>query len=442
MTTVAMHLPRRLLLLLCVSLLCFAGALGWRLLASGAIAQADQSSPAPRADLIPSTQAAIEQVQARLQARPSADDDALLGMLFLQRARETGDAALYAQAQTAFDAALKRDANHVDALVGQGMLANSRHDFAAAFAWAAQARALNPLRADILGVEVDALVEQGRYPEAVDALQAMVDLRPDLHSYSRVSYLRELYGDRDGAIQAMRSAMHAGAPGSEPWLWSAVHLGNLYFNRGDLDAADAIYRQALALNPDYPFAQAGAARVTAARGDTDAAIKIYASIVARLPLPEFAIALGELYEATRDMAQANTQYDLVRTIQQLNAAAGMNVDLEMALFNADHGDDPAAALAQARAAYAARPTIYGADTLAWALYRAGNYAEAWKFSTEARRLGTQDALLAYHAGMIALALDDYAQARHLLETALAQNPYFSPLYVKEAQAALSRLGTP
>lgn len=233
----------------------------------------------------------------------------------------------------------------------------------------------------------------------------------------------------------MRSAMNAGAPGSEPWLWSAVHLGNLYFNRGDLDAAEAIYRQALAFNADYPFAQAGQARVAAARGNTQAAIDAYAGIVARLPLPEFAIALGELYEAAGGMPQANTQYDLVRTIQQLNEAAGMNVDLEMALFNAE----PAAALAQARAAYAARPTIYGADTLAWTLYRAGKYEEAWRFSAEARRLGTQDALLTYHAGMIALILDDYAQAHRLLETALAQNPYFSTLHAADAQAALHSL---
>lgn len=439
MSTTASPMSRRLILLLFVSLTFLASAIGWRFLAGSEIAQAGDSSTPRRSDPIPSTQTTIERVQARLQARPSADDFALLGMLFLQRARENGDAALYVQAQTAFDAALARDPNHVDALIGYGMLSNTRHDFAAALAWAERAHALNPLRADILGVKVDALVELGRYPAAVEALQAMVDQRPDLNSYSRVSYLRELHGDADGAIAAMRAAMNAGAPGSEPWLWATAHLGNLFFNRGDLDTAESVYRQALALKPDYVFAQAGQAKVWAARGDTQRATTTYEGIIARLPLPEFAVALGELYEAEGQVAQANAQYDLVRTVQQLNAAAGMNVDMEMALFNADHGDDAAAAVVQARAAYAVRPTIYAAYVLAWALYRAGNYDEAWKFSIEARRLGTKDALLDYHAGMIALARGDDTGARQHLEAALAQNPYFSPLRVQEAKAALARL---
>ncbi len=122
-------------------------------------------------------------------------------------------------------------------------------------------------------------------------------------------------------------------------------------------------RQRLRSNPNYRYAQAGVARVQAAQGDVKGAIAAYEKLVNTLPLPEFVIQLGELYEVNGDTAAAQKQYDLVRTMQTLNQSAGMDVDLELALFEADHGTDHEAALALARAAYAKRPTVYGADVL-------------------------------------------------------------------------------
>lgn len=425
--------PRRPLLMLGVALLSLLIAVGWRIL----------QPVAPRAVTPPvpvelSSQDAISKLQARLKNNP--DDTyayAQLGLGLLQQVRESGDLSLYTRAGKAFQEALTRDPKQLDALVGQGILALALHDFHGALQWADKAWAINPFRAQILGIKVDGQVELGRYDETVQTLQKMVDLRPDLDSYSRVSYVRELYGDVDGAIEAMRSAVQTALPGSESWAWTLTHLGHLYFNRGELTEAAAIYEQVLVAKANYPYALAGQARVAAAQGNTSEAIAIYKQITERLPLPEFIIALGELYEATGQADAARQQYDLVGVIQQLNAAAGMNVDLEMALFTASHGNDPAAAVQQARAAYAERPTIYAADTLAWALYQQGEYAEAWQLSQEALRLGTKDALLHFHAGMIAAKVGDKEAARTHLNTALAINPHFSPLYALVAQEAVT-----
>ena len=54
--------------------------------------------------------------------------------------------------------------------------------------------------------------------------------------------------------------------------------------------------------------------------------------------------------------------------------------MEIALFNADHGITPDETVTQARAAYERRPSIFGADVLAWTLYQNGNYAEAQEYS--------------------------------------------------------------
>ena len=151
------------------------------------------------------------------------------------------------------------------------------------------------------------------------------------------------------------------------------------------------------------------------------------------------IALGEVYEANGQPNEANQQYNLVRAMQQLNAGAGMDVDLELALFDADHGADPAQAVARARASYARRPSIYGADALAWALYQHGEYSEAWRYSQLALRLGTRDAAMHYRAAMIAIALDDRTGARLHLRQALAINPYFSVRYAEPARQKLAEL---
>ena len=149
------------------------------------------------------------------------------------------------------------------------------------------------------------------------------------------------------------------------------------------------------------------------------------------------ITLGEWYEVSGNQAAAKQQYDLVNVIQQLNASAGMNVDLELALFNANHGDK-ALAEKQARTVYGYRPTILAADTLAWALYQNGKYVEAQTYSEKALRLGTRDAMLHFHAGMIAAALQDKAKANEHLKLALTINPHFSALYAPQAEAEVTR----
>jgi tetratricopeptide (TPR) repeat protein len=381
----------------------------------------------------------VTRIQQRLAANP---DDvqayAELGLALLQQVRETGDVTLHGRAGEAFDTALRREPKQLDALVGKGVLALALHDFKGALHWADKAWAMNPFRAHILGIKVDGLVELGRYPEAVDALQAMVDLRPDLRSYSRISYLRELHGETEGAIAAMQEAASMGAVGSEEWLWTTVQLGHLYWNTGKFQEAEQLYQQALQFRPDYPYASAGLARVNAAEGNVANAIAGYEALVKRLPLPEFVVALGELYEASGQIEKAQQQYHLVGVMQALNASSGMKVDLELATFEVNHGDDPTAALGLARTAYEQRPALYAADTLAWAFYQNGDYEAAQPYSQEALRLGTQDALLHFHAGMIAALGDRHAAGEHLA-TALALNPQFSPLYGAQAQAKLKEL---
>lgn len=396
----------------------------------------DTSAPVPD-----SSERTINLLKARVRADPNDTvANARLGLALLQRVRETADVALYAQAGQALDTAIKTDPKQIDALIGQGTLALAQHRFTQALDWGQQAQAVDPFRAAAYGVVADALTELGRYDEAAAAADKMTATRPDLSSYSRIAYQRELRGNTAGAVEAFQLAISAGGPATENTAWTQAQLGNLYFNSGQLDLAQQTYAGALASSTDYPFAIAGLAKVAAARGDVAAAISNYEQIVQRLPLPEFVIALGELYELTGKPAKAQAQYEVVRAIQKLNASAGMDVDMELAMFDADHGGDPVATVARARAAYSRRPSIYGADALAWALYRAGQPAEAARYSAETIKLGTRDAAMLYRAGVIANANGEQAAAREHLQLALAINPHFSVLNSSKAQALLVRLG--
>ncbi|MGQ0608216.1 MAG: tetratricopeptide repeat protein [Chloroflexota bacterium] len=380
----------------------------------------------------------LEDVVEEQGTNPEAH--AQLGAGYLQLARETGDPSYYARAESAFDEALELDPNNLEALIGTVSLALSRHEFAEALDIGERALAINPAVPRVYGVVGDAQVELGRYDDAVATIQSMVDLRPDLASFSRVSHLRELHGDLTGAIDAMERALSAGGPSVENTEFVRVQLGNLHFARGDLETAERLYREALVRLPDYVHALAGLARVAAAEERFDEAIDLYRQAAARLPLPELVIALGETLEAAGRRDEAEDEYALVEAMQQLNAANGVRTDLELAAFLAEHGD-PAAAVELARAAYQSEPNIRAADALAWALYRSGDPEAAWPFIEEALRLGTREASMHYHAGMIARALDRDGEALEHLSAALELNDRFSPLLAPRAAEALAELGS-
>ncbi len=384
-----------------------------------------------------STDAQIQKLQDQLRSHPE-DWQAYtqLALVYLQKARETGDPAYYQKTEDALDKALAHQPDDYVSVSASGALALARHQFHSALELGEKAKQLNPDRAYAYGVIADAQIELGQYSEAVETLQTMVDLRPDMSSYSRISYIRELHGDMEGALEMMQRAVDSGTPNLESTAWVRTQLGNLYFNTGNLEGAKAEYQRTLLDRPNYVYAMAGLGRVEAAQGNTKDAIKQLEQAIAIMPMPEFVIALGDLYQTTGQQEKADQQYKLVATIEKLYRANAVDMDMEIALFNADHDQNMLETLALAQKAYANRPSIHGADALAWALYKTGNYKEAWNYSQEALKLGTKDPLKLFHAGMIALKLGDNMSARQALEQALAINPHFSILYADQASKTL------
>ena len=390
------------------------------------------------------TAAALE---ARLQAAP--DDPRLLtrlGVTYLTRARETADPGYFPRAAQALNRSQALAPDDPDTLTGLGLLALARHDFPAALELGRRASELEPAAPDPQGVVVDALVELGRYDEAVAAAQRMVDLRPALASLARVSYLRELHGDVDGAVTAMTQAVVAGAGSAADVAYVETLLGDLHLRAGRTDRAEAAFRRALAQVDGFGAAEVGLAQVAGARGELAGAAGALRRVVDRLPQPAWVALLGDAYGAVGRPDDAAAQYELVRAIEALNRVNGVAVDLELARFEADHARDPGAraeaAVEMAIAAHAARPTVFASDTLAWSLRQAGRPEEALPHARAAVRLGTADGLLWYHLATIEADLGMAGPAREHLARALDVSPHLTIRDLPPARELAGRLGLP
>nr|WP_246113831.1 tetratricopeptide repeat protein [Streptomyces montanus] len=402
------------------------------------------SAPAVTPELLASgsLDASISALQSHLKAQPKDFTGwATLGIAYVEQARTKGDPSRYPQAQRALDRSLKVRPDNDPALAGRAALAAARHDFRGALRYSDEALDQNPYSERALASRIDALVELGRYDEALKATDEADARRPGVPVFTRYAYVRELRGDVPTARRVLEQALaSATAPGDVAYV--ATSLGQLSWREGKYEKALTFYTRALRADGAYLPALEGRARAQAANGDRAAAIRGMEEVVAGYPLPGPLVALGELYEARDgkgDRAKAREQYALVEAWTALARANGVNVDLDTALAAADHGDRKAA-LRAARDDWDRRHTVHTADALAWALHVNGRDAEALPYARRATATGYRDATFLYHRGMIERATGHEREARDSLSAALELNPGFSPLGAKVARSALDALG--
>ena len=400
--------------------------------APGAIAAATN----PSAQTLDQTIAGLQQ---RLVATP--DDDvawATLALAYVQQAKVTVDPTYYPKADGALARAEQIDgAGRYLADLGRSALASARHDFAGAVTAADAGLARNSYNPLLYGALSDAQIQLGQYDAAAASIDTMMSLRPDAAALTRASYAAELRGDVTAATDLMQRALQRAPTGADR-AYASFYLGELAFNAGDPNRALDRYNEALAAAPDDPAALGGKAKAEAALGQTQTALDHYAALVQRYPEPTYVLEYGELLQSLGRSDEAERQYAVFVTIQQLFEANGVEPDAAATLYDATHGD-PAKALADAAAGVTTRPFLTMHDAAAWALHVNGRDADALVAIREALQTGMRNASFHYHAGMIELALGDTTAARADLQAALTINPYFSPLDAPIAQQALNGL---
>jgi tetratricopeptide (TPR) repeat protein len=368
-----------------------------------------------------------------------------LGDAYIRKARESGDVAYFDRAEQAIRRSLELAPDTAGAWRHLAYVRYSLHDFAQAADQARRAIALDETDSHAHGVLGDALLEVGKYAEAEVAYRRMIETGPDLYGYARLAGLKSLRGDTAGAIadleRAVADGRAAGAPG-ESLAWTLWQLGAEHAAVGRLDRAEKAFTGALGAHRGYHRALAGLAHVRAAQRKYDEAVSLYTKALEVVPLPEYAAALGDVYTRTGRPAEARKQYDLVEYIGRLSAINQTLYGRELAYFYADHDVRLDVALELAQRELTVRQDVYAHDLLAWALLKNGRPAEAQAAMDQALRLGTQDAKLLFHAGMIAHARGDAARARTYLARALKLNPHFHLLHAEVATRTLASLDAP
>lgn len=283
-----------------------------------------------------------------------------LAELFIKEARVTGEHGHYYPAALALvNEILEANPENKDtefrALSFKASIQLSLHEFQDALKTGQIAIQMNPMSAQIHGVMVDAYVELGQYDKAIEMADNMVGIKPDLRSYARVSYLREIHGDVEGAIEAMSMAVKAGYPGYEETAWSMLTLGNLYQTYGDADKAKQLYEAILVDRPDYPFAVAALADVYYKEGDLKKAEIKLNEAVNIIPEVGYYVQLAQIYKDQSRTKELEELMDEIFIMLKEDVDSGHNMNLEYAHIYLDILDDNKKALDYAKMEYDKRP---------------------------------------------------------------------------------------
>jgi tetratricopeptide (TPR) repeat protein len=368
-----------------------------------------------------------------------------LGESQIELARATGDLSAYVGAGQSLDTALRLYPDMPAAQAFKGVVLVSLHRFDEARVLARSVLADRPDDVTSLATLGDASLELGDLDAAAAAYERLAGISPTAAASVRLGHLGFIRGDIANALTNARAAVAQAADEEavgERAGFYYYQLADMLIATGDRKGADGAYRDAIAHDPRSFLAHAGLGRVLAAGGNLDAAIKEMSAAIAIVPQPDTLARRADLYtlrNSAGDASRAEQDRRTVLAIAQLSTAAGNVYDRTLSLYLANHGQEAARAVDLATKELATRKDVYGYDALAWALLADGRAPEADASIQKALAVGTRDARILYHSGMIGLALGDRARARSELAAALALDPSFDALQAEKAREALAGL---
>ena len=379
------------------------------------VAQATPLTPAERA---------VEAARQTIVTHPgSADSYNALATALARRARETADPTKYDEASAALAKSFELAPDNLEGLKVRAWLLLGKHELARALELATQLNRRAPDDVMVYGLLADAHTELGNYPEAEQAAQWMLDLgRSSVPGLTRAAYLRELFGDLDGAIELMATAYQRTSPlESEDRAWLLSHLAHLYVVQGKLEEADRVLDEALRLFSAYHYALAQRALVRTAQRKHAEAVVLLRRRYAAAPHPENLFELAVAYKRAGKHAESRKAFADFEKAARAEMGSWDNANRQLIFYYADHAKKAAEALRVATIEIARRRDVYTLDAYAWALHRSGRSAEARTHIDTALAVGVRDPKVLYHAGVITMRLGDHRSAKRHLAGSLEVN---------------------
>ncbi len=382
----------------------------------------------------------VDKLLAKLKARPADTKTELtLANAYIIESRISGNIAYYDKAALrTVNNIIAREPNNYEALMLRSLLELSQHHFAEGLETAKLAVSIDSNSAFIHGLLVDAHVEMGNYDAAVEAAEKMISIRPDMRSYSRISYLREIHGDYAGAVTAMKLAVQAGVPAEESTEWCRVQLGKLYENMGEIGQARFQYTLSLAARPQYAYAMEGLGRIYAFDKKYDSAIYYFEQAAALITGLGIKNHLADAYHKAGQQAKANELYKQIIAEMNSNEKAliedpdmGHYSDKEQAYVYLQNNNYDKA-LEHAMEEYKRRPkNIEVNEMMAWVYYKRNEMDKALPYADAALVTNSMNPVLLCTAGLIYLKTADVEKGKKMIALGLKNDPIL-PVDLKKA----------
>jgi tetratricopeptide (TPR) repeat protein len=405
------------------------------LLASTAFAQA---TPMAASETLSPAEQSIAAANRLIEKNPkNFEAYNALALALSRRARETSDVRFYFQGEEALKKSYEISADNFDGKRIQVWLLLGKHEFAAAREEALKLNKRMPDDIMVYGFLTDANVELGNYKEAEDAAQLMLDLRAgNMPGITRAAYLRELFGDVDGALELMTMALQSTPPTEvEDAAWITTQMAHLNLSVGKTALAETQLQQALRLFPGYHYALGNLAKVRVQQKRYEEAVALLRQRYMAAPHAENLYDLAEALEQAGHASEAAAAFQEFEKKSLAETGIADNSNHELIFYYADHAKQPAKALEVAQREYSRRHDVFTRDCYAWALHLNGQDEEARKQIEIALAVGIRNARFFQHAGEIALASGDRAAAERFLEQAVNLNSLGS----EQARSSLARI---
>lgn len=357
-----------------------------------------------------------------------------LGWAFVAKARSSFDPGFYTLAEQSALCMAQKAPDRAETLLLHGHVLNHMHRFREGEVLAQRLVAQRGLSYDY-GLLGDLLMEQGNIAQAIDAYDQMLQQKPSPQGYIRAAHIRWLTGDLTGAIQLMRMATR-GFRDAEATAWANVRLALYELQAGQAHQAASHQADASAWRADYPPALLAQGRLHLAEGQYQSAVELLTRAAQLNPLPEYQWFLIEALRA------AGREDEASAVEQQLMQHGAADDRCTFALYLATTGQHPERAVQLAREELTARADVFTLDALAWALNAAGKHQEAHAVHTRALTVGTQDARLFYHAGVIAAAVGQVEEAADWFAKATAEQQMLMPSERAQLASAVAALPLP
>jgi len=342
-----------------------------------------------------------------------------LALALSRRARETSDVRYYSQAEETLTKSFEISPDNFDGQRIRVWLLLGKHEFAAAREAAIPLNKRMPDDVMVYGFLTDANVELGNYDEAEKSAQRMLDLRPgNMPGITRAAYLRELFGDVDGALELMNTALSSTPPTEvEDGAWITTQIGHLYLSVGKTAAAESAFQKALLLFPGYHYALGNLAKVRIQQKRYSEAVELLQQRYNAAPHAENLYDLAEALELAGRKTESKAAFEEFEKKSLAESTIADNSNHELILYYADHSHQPLKALEVAEREYSRRHDVFTLDCYAWALHLNGRDQEARSHIGMALSVGIRNARMFRHAGEIARSIGDEASAQSLLRQA-------------------------